>query len=411
MYANGMYIIISFCYILPTAIFGLWQNSIPWAHLTSLSKKPFMIMGCLDALAASMQVLATVYLPGTLLVLLPQAAIPLSMLASRFILQEKFTRYQHLGALVVMFGILVALFPVLTRQLAPDFSCQALDETSDCQACRSATTKEDCESYHREGWNESWIVESDDTLYCQWISKEESPREDDVLKFVWSIVLVMSCIPMVLSSVYKRVALQVHLDPILVNGLVAVFQFAFGLPLVVPAAYFASPKVTPFELPENWLQATECLFAQTNSIESGCHPDQCSQAAVWVHLALLSSVVYSISMILVLKYGSASLLYLGLTLMVPLGHMAFTLRATSSTHVADFAGLATLVAGLLLYRFGNDGIAEEEMDPGAVLGNRSDNVEHDVQYVGMEHELRGSDEDRNGFLEFLREPFMLVGDI
>jgi hypothetical protein len=48
-----------------------------------LAKKPFLVMGFLDAISAAMQVLATIYLPGTLLVLLPQAAIPLSMLASR----------------------------------------------------------------------------------------------------------------------------------------------------------------------------------------------------------------------------------------------------------------------------------------------------------------------------------------
>jgi hypothetical protein len=44
---------------------------------------PFLAMGFLDAISAAMQVLATIYLPGTLLVLLPQVAIPLSMLASR----------------------------------------------------------------------------------------------------------------------------------------------------------------------------------------------------------------------------------------------------------------------------------------------------------------------------------------
>jgi CRT-like, chloroquine-resistance transporter-like len=75
MYANFMYIVMSFAYILPTTAFGWFHNSIPLRHLTIMSKKPFFVMGFLDAISAAMQVLATVYLPGTLLILIPQVAM------------------------------------------------------------------------------------------------------------------------------------------------------------------------------------------------------------------------------------------------------------------------------------------------------------------------------------------------
>jgi hypothetical protein len=204
---------------------------------------------------------------------------------------------------------------------------------------------------------------------------------------------------MVLSSVYKQVALQVHLDPILVNGWVAVFQFLCGIPLAVLAGLASSPKVKPWDLPQNWLQALGCLFTQTNSIESGCHPDDCFAAAVWVHLGLLSSAAYTVSMIFVLKYGSSALLYLGVTLMVPLGHLVFSLHSPSNIHLSDVSGLFVLMAGLVLYRFGHD---EENASPDSPTsveareGNDTNNNEND---------------DKDGFLEFLREPFMLVGDI
>jgi drug/metabolite transporter (DMT)-like permease len=440
IYANGMYVILSFCYILPVSYFGWCHNSIPKAHLTSMSfKKPFMVMGFLDAIAGAMQVLATVYLPGTLLVLLPQAAIPLSMLASRFILRERFTQYQYLGAAIVMMGIVVVLFPVLTQQGAPNFSCQALiNEDENCAICQNETTEEDCKS-HRQNDDPTTtttfefesIIRNNDTpeeegFYCQWISKGESLRQDDFLKFVWSLVMLASCIPMVLSTVYKQVALQVQLDPILINGWVSLFQFVCGLFLVVPAGYASSPKVKPLELPENWAQATACLFSQNNSIETGCHPDECSQAALWVHLGLLASVAYTVSLILVLKYGSASLLYLGLTLVVPLGHLVFSLHSPSHTQSADITGLIVLVAGLVLFRFGHDDDVEDE-EVRVVIASPNDYTQllGDDDEVNANNESRnnaeasnpnlginnGLGDDKNGFLEFLREPFMLVGDI
>eukprot|EP00934_Nitzschia_sp_Nitz4_P006884 Nitzschia sp. Nitz4//scaffold1_size375055//3591//5220//NITZ4_000202-RA/size375055-augustus-gene-0.657-mRNA-1//1//CDS//3329540823//6874//frame0 len=397
MYANVMYVTLSFAYILPVASFGWFHSSIPMSHLTNMSKKPFMVMGFLDALASSMQILSMVYLPGKLIVLLPQAAIPLTMLGSRCILGERFTQYQYLGALVVFMGIVLVLFPVVTQQHAPEFTCQSLDGTHFCPLCQAETTQADCESHHME---DDFMT---DTVYCQWVSKQVALRDDDTLVPFWSMVMVASCIPMVLSSLYKQVALQVQLDPILVNGWVSVFQFIFGLIMVFPAGYLSSPRVKPHEIAPNWWHASQCLFSRTNTVDDGCHPDDCSHAALWVHLALLSSVLYSVSMILVLKYGSASLLYLGLTVTVPLGHLAFSLNTPSDTYSADVTGLIVLVAGLILYRFGHE--EEDEGETTAEIPTEEDAVNGE----GVTATDLG--DDKNGFLEFLREPFMLVGDI
>jgi drug/metabolite transporter (DMT)-like permease len=417
-----VYLILSFCYILPTAYYGWFNNSIPISHLIIMSKKPFMIMGLLDAVAGAMQVLATIYLPGTMLVLLPQAAIPLSMLASGLVLRERFTQYQYLGAIIVFAGIIVVLFPVLTQAKAPNFSCQAINEEQDCMICQSENSQEDCESHRRSNApNFMTAVMVDDVDFnCRWISKDQWLREEDFLTVVWSLVMLVSCIPMVMSTVYKQVALQVQLDPILINGWVSLFQLVGGIFLVVPAGYASSPKVEPMDLPENWAQATVCLFARSNSIESGCHPDECSQAALWVHLGLLSSILHTVSMVLVLKYGSASLLYLGLTLMVPMGHLVFSLHDSSDTRTADIVGLIVLVAGLLLFRFGHD----DGSDPQGVDDSTTDYTllpqGDDGPYDSVAPEssatisVSGRDETggaRAGFLEFLREPFLLVGDI
>ena len=42
---------------------------------------------------------------------------------------------------------------------------------------------------------------------------------NEVQELIWSVVLVLSCVPMALSSVYKEMALgESELDPIYLNG-------------------------------------------------------------------------------------------------------------------------------------------------------------------------------------------------
>jgi hypothetical protein len=55
------------------------------------------------------------------------------------------------------------------------------------------------------------------------------------LVILWSGVMILSCLPMTLSSIYKEMVLGGDLDPIYRNGWVAIFKFFFTLLLVVPA--------------------------------------------------------------------------------------------------------------------------------------------------------------------------------
>ena len=426
LYSNFMYIPISFLYILPVSYFGWFHGAIPLAHLTSLPKSPFAVMGALDALAASMQILSSVYLPGTLLVLLPQAAIPLSMITSHIILHEKFTKWQYMGAAIVFGGILVVLSPVLLQKHVPEYSCQALDLDQDCAMCAIETNEEDCLAhFSREQGERSEYqafmsmvstagIKSDlsnrapspeNNVNCQWVSKDTSLRHDDFLVTVWSLVMVASCVPMVLSSIYKQVALQVpDLDPILVNGWVALFQFLFSIPLAIPAGLVSSPPVSPFGLFQNWSQGFHCLFQQMNSIDYGCHPDHCSEAVVWVHLGLLSAIVYTVSLLFILKFGSASILYVGLTVMVPLGHLVFAMHSPSTIVLENVLGLVILLAGLIMYRFGTAELLGDYNNRGS---DQAGTAEEQREEIG-----ESNDNDSKGsYWEFLREPFMLSGDV
>jgi hypothetical protein len=418
-----------------------------------MSKRPFFVMGALDSIGSCLQILSSIYLPGKLLVLLPQAAIPLSIVLSRWLLRERFSQCQYLGAGVVFVGILVVLFPIWTSQQAPDYSCQVLDgefweEHDFCNVCQMETNQEDCLSHRQhidvednvtrtlttttsttttitDQWD--FDTEKEETLfpttsplslsYCQWISKDESLRDDDVLILIWSLVMIVSCVPMTFSSIYKQIALSAHanLDPLFVNGWVAVFQFLCSVPLTIPAGFASSPSVAPWNLPHNWHNAWQCLFASHNSLQGGCHPDQCHQAALWVHLGLVSSTCYMVLIIFMLKYGSSALLYMALTVMVPLGHLIFALHDPSSIQLSDVLGLVVLLTGLILYRFGHDDDEEEEDQPPPQNGNTPRrNVGSFCGWWRRPSTTTTSpvEEDENGmYFRFFREPFLLSGDV
>jgi hypothetical protein len=72
---------------------------------------------------------------------------------------------------------------------------------------------------------------------------------------------------------------------------------------------------------------------------------------------LVFNIGYNILIIFILKYGSANILWLAMTVMVPLGNLAFALpfmpQHTTIT-AFDLVGLLVIMTGLLGYRKGPD---------------------------------------------------------
>jgi hypothetical protein len=82
--------------------------------------------------------------------------------------------------------------------------------------------------------------------------------------FVWIIVLIASCIPMTLSSVYKEKALgEVEIDVVYMNGWIAIYQFLVSMALAIPSAY--ASNLTTAQLPENMWNGAKCYIGY-NSI-------------------------------------------------------------------------------------------------------------------------------------------------
>jgi len=403
-------------------------------------------MGALDSMATMMQVYAAVYLPGPLLILLPQAAIPLSFLVlaspcyskrhttntnsnhqpqRQEQAQEehrepsenrKYQWTQYLGAAAVVLGIIILMEPLLTSRRSPDFYCEAVDLDNDCTICQMENSRESCLAHlviddddrpKSVGadtalmWRRAAEIQQDDQFtptnsLCQWLPFEEATRQDEILTFIWSLVLIASCIPMTLSTFYKEWALgdadtsrttsleesdrtngttattpetdlnderlqsmqqqQSQRDPIYLNGWIAVFQLFFAVPLCVLGGLVSSPMVPPEEILPNLWHGFQCYFRGIGSITSSCHPDElCGTFSFWlVNFHLFTTLGYSYFMLYCLKHGTTTLFFLALTVMVPLGTTAFVLPfmpQAVTPCLSDCFGSAVIVLGLILYRF------------------------------------------------------------
>ncbi len=288
-----VYLPTSFAYIIP----AIKSGRIP-KEQAEMGKKPFFVMGFLDAVAGIMQVFAATYLPGPLLILLGQAAIPMSMVISKYLLKREYTRFQYIGAFIVALGIATVLIPSMSGGGSAG----------------------------------------------------------------WAIVMIFSTVPMALSSVYKEIALgETELDPIFLNGWIAVFQFMFSCLICIPAAYTSEPPISISELPKNLYDGLLC-FGGVNSVtcaagtdDGECVPDDCySRAPVLVSVYLVFNQIYNLLIILIIKYGSSNLLFMALTVMVPLGNFAFTLPFVpghAPLKPTDVIGLLIICGGLVCYRF------------------------------------------------------------
>eukprot|EP00543_Licmophora_paradoxa_P005966 CAMPEP_0202455656 /NCGR_PEP_ID=MMETSP1360-20130828/13127_1 /ASSEMBLY_ACC=CAM_ASM_000848 /TAXON_ID=515479 /ORGANISM="Licmophora paradoxa, Strain CCMP2313" /LENGTH=512 /DNA_ID=CAMNT_0049075285 /DNA_START=29 /DNA_END=1567 /DNA_ORIENTATION=+ len=355
------YIPITFAYIIPMSIMG----KLPREQL-EMSKLPFAIMGALDCLASMMISFASVYVPGPLVVLLPQAAIPISMILTRFLGRERYSYTQYIGAIVVLMGILVALEPQITKRHQGDYLCEAIDLSAHCTICQTETLQEQCLAHkldtHQVNSSTFFLISnqtiSDDDegqSICEWIPSESTSTGEEWLVLIWAGVIILSTIPLTISTIYKEISLgEQELDPVYLNGWIAIFQTIFSTFLAVPAGIASSPSVIPKDLPTNLWNGLLC-YAGKGSIETGCHPDQfCGQAATYFNIGLAFNLAYCFLMMMLLKLGSSSLMFLALTIMVPLGNLAFALPIMPNPakfHFSDVMGLVVIMMGLIMYRF------------------------------------------------------------
>jgi uncharacterized membrane protein len=295
----AIYIPVCFVYIIPTLLF---TNNITQEQ-REIPKYKFAIMGAYDSLAGLLQTFAVNYITSSsTVVLVQQSAIPISMIVSSITMNSKYTMSQYVGAAIVMSGIVVVLIP--------NFS-----QPADTSGASGST------------------------------------------QLLWIGVMILSCVPMCLSSVYKEKALgEMEIDCTYLNGWVAVFQFVIAIPLCLPSAQVQGMPIS--NIMPNMYGGMRCWMG-VNTITEDYNPynqplDNCASAPFYVTTYLFFNVVYNFLIVIILKYGSANILYLASTVIVPLSNVVFSLKfipGSKPMGLMDLVGLVVIMLGLVVYRF------------------------------------------------------------
>ena len=253
-YPNTLNLISTFIYI--PICFG-YVAAFP-SHVTEearrVPKKVFAIMGIYDAVGGVLVTFSVNFITKrTLIVLLQQTAIPISMIISRVSLNTRYNVYQYVGAVVVILGLVVVLYP-------------------------------------------------------SFASKEEQ-KQGGGSEMVWMALLVASNIPVCLSSVYKEKVLgDTDVNVLYLNGWVSLFQFILCFPSLIPGAL--SMHVSIRDIPSHFVDGLKCIVGVNsivNSSEHPCYPadsgftpacDECGLAPLFVSLYLAFNVGYNMLMIM-----------------------------------------------------------------------------------------------------------------
>lgn len=145
------------------------------------------------------------------------------------------------------------------------------------------------------------------------------------------------------------------IDVIYLNGWVALFQFLFCLPLMFPSA--AMINLPMDEIWPNFVAGYRCWGGVNTVVEGndlGLPPDDCAMAPLYVNLYLILNIVYNLLIVIILKHGSANIMWMASTVIVPMSNFAFSLDIMphhQPMKVADLVGLFVIMIGLVVYRF------------------------------------------------------------
>ena len=361
MLSVSIYIPICFAYIIPmvsfTDVISKEQQEIP--------KYKFAVMGAYDSLAGIMQTFAINYISNaSTIVLVQQSAIPISMAISKYALDAKYTFAQYLGSAVVLLGIVVVLIPTLLASPASSGSGSGAEGQPG-----------------------------------QLQEQEEGPGQ-----LLWILILIVSCVPMCLSSVYKEKALgEVDIDVVYLNGWVAVYQFLIALPLCIPSSQVIKMPVAAI-VPNLWggmlcWMGINSITAQTAQVPGSLVPlDDCSTAPLYVSTYLLFNIIFNILIVVILKHGSANIMWMASTVIVPLSNLAFSMDfmpGHKPLNSFDIVGLVVIMLGLVLYRFSDkllslwarwtsdeSELVDEELEERSALVSRSAESRQ-TKFVGL----------------------------
>ena len=122
------------------------------------------------------------------------------------------------------------------------------------------------------------------------------------------------------------------------------------------------PSAALINLPQdeiwpNFVAGYRCWGGVNTVVEGndlGLPPDDCAMAPLYVNLYLILNIVYNLLIVIILKHGSANIMWMASTVIVPMSNFAFSLDIIphhQPMKVADLLGLLVIMIGLVVYRF------------------------------------------------------------
>jgi len=180
----------------------------------------------------------------------------------------------------------------------------------------------------------------------------------DFTTFLYLLLLVASTFPQAGSNVYKEYALkQKKLDVWYFNAWVAFFQLIIGaitIPMVFNEVLAGGQPISPRELPEYLYSATRCFFGFNSKPN-----DVCDETALTFVFYIVFNMTYNIALLIVFKYGSATLAVVASALRVALSAFGFQVQyiagpAWRSLNIPDYISVVILIIALVVYKIKNE---------------------------------------------------------
>lgn len=286
--------------ILFTALITKEMRVFPWYRM--------LIMGALDAVCGYFVVIGGIETSGPMQQLLNQAIIPVTMIGAFFILKERYSLIQIGGSGLIVVGVVVSLLPSL-------------------------------------------------------LGKQNSGNV-----FFWNMFYLCQVIPFAASNVYKDIAFKsVDMDVWYLQFWDVFWQSVFGTLLFPINTILPAPATVHWsEIGGNMKNGTLCLAGhdlltpETSacSLTATQHCDDCHSAWLILAIYMAINVAYNVFILLVIKYGSATILSIAQTIRLPLTNICFSFKFIMGKDAIKFKGasvygLLVILVGLIAYRAGS----------------------------------------------------------
>lgn len=278
------------------------SKTITKAH-RAFPHKQLIIMASFDALSGIIGTWPLPYIPGSMVNVLSNAVLPLTMIMSTLFLRTRYHLNHYVGAALIITGMVVCIIP-------------------------------------------SFSGSGDEKL---------------INGGLWIPILMLSQIPDGASNVYKEFGLKGFVSDVWhVNAWISVYQVLWGL-LTIPTVFIPWPappgvdtgRILPSELFTYLGNGWSC-FAYGENIAPGS-PDVCTGVLEIFLLYLFFNLVFNQLMLVVFKNGSSVLAVVASAVRLPLVNVLLMSSfiagpAQDSITIYAWIALVILIGGLIVYR-------------------------------------------------------------